>query len=458
MLGTDVRGTCGSCGAEVASSEVYCLIHAPMQRAGENALCTEPKARGNEKAVAKASKNRPDENAPGIEPKVHIKKKVIAKASENRLDENAPYIEPKARDDEKAVANASENRPDSALNSFLEDYNDNSKYYKELATHVEGICREILDKMEIKGLVTSRAKDCKSLQEKLPKRTKKWGDKVASKKDVEEKIHDLAGVRMTLYFPDDVPEVTSVVTEVFERVIDPIVRTANREDARNVHNQAVEGTTGNQGSVSESSRTAELQSDVDKQRKQMAPLPSEYTHGPWRSLSVNDIVHHWKHSGYRAVHLVLKLKETTGRDVSKVISDVRNVNKDDNRPQLSENNKLTDRQVALARLRNIGITKVEIQVITVVMHAWSEVEHDIIYKNKYGLPESSRMNRMLDGINGLSSMQFCNFTICLSPSPTVLGVLKRASACRNSRFHYFRSPCTSFDLLRFQMANAESLT
>jgi ppGpp synthetase/RelA/SpoT-type nucleotidyltranferase len=359
MLGIDVRGTCNSCGAEVTSSEAYCRIHAPMQRAGENAPCTKPKARGNE----------------------------------------------------KAVADASENRPDSALNSFLEDYNYNSKYYKELATHVEGICREILDKMEIKGLVTSRAKDCKSLQEKLPKRAKKWVTKVASKKDVEEQIHDLAGVRMTLYSPDDVPEVTKVVTQLFDTVLDPIVRTANREDARNVRDQAIEATTGNQGSGSERSGPAELQSDVDKQSKQKGPLPCEYTHGPWHSLSVNDVVHHWRHSGYRVVHLVLKLKETTERDISAVISDVRNVKMDDNSTKLSEDNKLTDSQDALANLRNIGITKVEIQVITVVMHAWSEVEHDIIYKNRYGLSESSRMNRMLDGINGLSSMQFHNFTI-----------------------------------------------
>ena len=85
-----------------------------------------------------------------------------------------------------------------------------------------------------------------------------------------------------------------------------------------------------------------------------------------------------------------------------------NVKKDGNSTWLSEDNNLTDRQDALARLRNIGIANVEIQVTTVVMHAWSKVEHDIIYKNKYGLPESSRMNRMLDSINCLSSMQFHN--------------------------------------------------
>jgi hypothetical protein len=159
------------------------------------------------------------------------------------------------------------------------------------------------------------------------------------KKDVEE-IHDLTGVRMTLYFPDDVPEVTNVVIKLFDTVLNPIVRTANREDVRNVQEQAIEATTGKQGSGRESCKTAELQSDVDKQSNQKAPLPCEYTRGPWRSLSVNDVVHHWKHSGYRAVQLVLKLSEMTERDISTVISAVIKVKKDDKSTQSSEDNKL----------------------------------------------------------------------------------------------------------------------
>ncbi len=44
----------------------------------------------------------------------------------------------------------------------------------------------------------------------------------------------------------------------------------------------------------------------------------------------------------------------------------------------------------------------EIQITTVVMHAWSQVEHDIIYKNPFKIPLNGTMTRMLDGINGLS--------------------------------------------------------
>lgn len=44
----------------------------------------------------------------------------------------------------------------------------------------------------------------------------------------------------------------------------------------------------------------------------------------------------------------------------------------------------------------------EIQITTVVMHVWSQVEHDIIYKNPQRLLINNTIMRMLDGINGLA--------------------------------------------------------
>lgn len=50
----------------------------------------------------------------------------------------------------------------------------------------------------------------------------------------------------------------------------------------------------------------------------------------------------------------------------------------------------------------VGSKTAEIQLSTVVMHAWSQVEHDIVYKTlSVGIP-TERINRMLDGVNGLS--------------------------------------------------------
>ena len=36
------------------------------------------------------------------------------------------------------------------------------------------------------------------------------------------------------------------------------------------------------------------------------------------------------------------------------------------------------------------------------MHAWSEVEHDLIYKNPYQLPFIPTIDRMVDAVNGLA--------------------------------------------------------
>ncbi|KAL1615650.1 hypothetical protein SLS54_008917 [Diplodia seriata] len=47
--------------------------------------------------------------------------------------------------------------------------------------------------------------------------------------------------------------------------------------------------------------------------------------------------------------------------------------------------------------------KVEIQVMTVLQSAWSEVEHDILYKHLNGNP-SELEQQMLDGLNGLVSI------------------------------------------------------
>jgi len=54
------------------------------------------------------------------------------------------------------------------------------------------------------------------------------------------------------------------------------------------------------------------------------------------------------------------------------------------------------------RYRKEWANRVEIQITTVVMHAWSEVEHDLIYKNPLDLSHDSNIDRILDATNGLS--------------------------------------------------------
>lgn len=47
--------------------------------------------------------------------------------------------------------------------------------------------------------------------------------------------------------------------------------------------------------------------------------------------------------------------------------------------------------------------RIEIQVVSVLQHAWAEVEHDIIYKSLRG-PASQDEHRLLDGLSGLIRM------------------------------------------------------
>jgi hypothetical protein len=67
---------------------------------------------------------------------------------------------------------------------------------------------------------------------------------------------------VALYFLDDVPKVSEVVMRLFEELIDPIVRTAKRDDAR--YPPGPEG---------------------ENARGIIDPLPAEYSNGLWRSVS-----------------------------------------------------------------------------------------------------------------------------------------------------------------------------
>lgn len=61
--------------------------------------------------------------------------------------------------------------------------------------------------------------------------------------------------------------------------------------------------------------------------------------------------------------------------------------------------KLSDSLLSESQLRYID-SRVEIQVASVLMHAWAEVEHDILYKSHCG-EASSEEKRILDVLNGL---------------------------------------------------------
>lgn len=154
------------------------------------------------------------------------------------------------------------------------------------------------------------------------------------------------------YFPDDVPAVAEHSTTLFDLVGKPIVQHAKRSiwDPNSPNNESAED-----------GESAEL-------------LSRNYPRGMWRQRNAEDVVRDWNHSGYRAVHFYVN-----GSDAKK-----------------------PEHDLSTEHIPGVWEKTVEIQITTIVMHAWSEVEHDLISKNPCQLPPNPTIDRMVDAVNGLA--------------------------------------------------------
>jgi ppGpp synthetase/RelA/SpoT-type nucleotidyltranferase len=238
--------------------------------------------------------------------------------------------------------------------SFFTEYKSGFQVYQRLGTDVEDECERILKKTDIAHQKpSSRTKDLDSVEKKVNKEApnlRKKGSSSDPKTQLYRRIVDLAGVRILVYFPDDVSQaVAAIEASGAFTILDAVVSfSRNRIDYRN----------------------------KDKS-DQLEGADAEYTKGPRmeKSVSTDEIIHRWKNSGYRAVHLHVQLKSQ------------------DPSPRLK--NCWDDLEFPEDRVA-------EIQIMTVVMHAWSEIEHDVIYKNPHRIDINDTIARMLDGVNGLS--------------------------------------------------------
>lgn len=157
-------------------------------------------------------------------------------------------------------------------------------------------------------------------------------------------IWDLIGVRILSYYPDDIPIIVRDIMKLFDTVGTPQVRDAPRN-----HRQL-----------------PKVDRAASYDQNEIADRLSDYVKGSWTSKSADEIERDWKHAGYRAVHLHVKQKGS------------------ETRPE------------------HMWKVRAEIQLTTPVMHAWSEIEHDIIYKNRFELPQDQTTDRMIDAFNGLA--------------------------------------------------------
>src|ERR1051326_557017 len=188
------------------------------------------------------------------------------------------------------------------IDDFTKQYNKEFDFYQKLSQIVATKIEDQLFKRGIKAIVTHRAKRPDRLKDKLIQRDEE--KKYKSVDDIYEDVIDLAGIRVSLYFPSEREIIDEVINELFN-----VVKT------KKFPNEA----------------------HIPKYEKRF--------------------------SGYWATHYRVKLKE--------------------------ENS--TKRYID---------TIAEIQVASVLMHAWSEVEHDLVYK-PYSGNLSKDETAILDEINGL---------------------------------------------------------
>lgn len=190
----------------------------------------------------------------------------------------------------------------SVIEDFISQYKREYDFYRELSRLTSSKIEDELSKRGIKAIVSHRAKRPDRLLDKLNQRNEE--KKYKSFTEVVEDIADLAGIRVSLYFPSEREIIDEIINDVFEVI-----------------------------------------------KKKVFPNAA---HTP---------KYEKRFSGYWATHYRLKLKKDSVED------------------------RFTE-------------SLVEIQVASVLMHAWSEVEHDMVYK-----PFSGELSKdeqaILDEINGL---------------------------------------------------------
>ncbi|KAF2255887.1 hypothetical protein BU26DRAFT_512837 [Trematosphaeria pertusa] len=229
------------------------------------------------------------------------------------------------------------------INDFVDDYHRNKKgYYKRLAKRVQVICRN--NTRDIQALITYRAKKKKSLRKKLEnmneKRLREGLPPFQTRQEIEEQLVDLAGVRIALYFPQEKQRVQEEIGNWFPSVVWKKKPGYSKK-------------TGEEGQYRSGQGPLE---DSDS-------CNADASTGTNENGSYNRVF-----AGYVADHFHVK--------ISKIQSE---------RPKKLE--EWMEHHV------------VEIQVVSVLLHAWAEVEHDIEYKQiraKAGNEEKV----ILDALNG----------------------------------------------------------
>lgn len=189
---------------------------------------------------------------------------------------------------------------------FIDDYKRQFQRFHDTAKICARQCETGLQQIGVRAIVTFRAKRPQALREKVIERSNV--QRYRTLEDIYADIHDLAGVRIALYFPGDRGETDRFIRTRF----------------------------------------------IVQEVRQSPSEPRPYQK------------YEKKFTGYSATHYDVRLDPKTLAGEEKKCAD----------------------------------TLIEIQVASVLMHAWAEVEHDLVYKAQYGNLSVDEL-AILDELNGL---------------------------------------------------------
>ncbi|KZZ91157.1 RelA/SpoT [Moelleriella libera RCEF 2490] len=225
----------------------------------------------------------------------------------------------------------------SLIEQFVQRYEPNVGFHAQVASLVAARCRSALERHKMPALVTWRAKRPDRLAEKLKKRNKYRN--YATEADMHIDAMDLSGVRIALYYPFQEEEVMLLLEELF------LVR------------------------------DVKIHGDIAAATLMMLPTSSSSSSSSTTQREgLKKIMFENRASGYRAIHAHVELgpEHLAGED--------------DDR---------SNRAAAAAAAAAL----VEIQITSLAMHVWSEVEHDLVYKARYGTATLDEL-QILHGVHG----------------------------------------------------------
>jgi ppGpp synthetase/RelA/SpoT-type nucleotidyltranferase len=182
---------------------------------------------------------------------------------------------------------------------FVQKYDKARPEYEIFTQNVRNECERIL-KAQVPVILhqdpSSRTKKVDSLEKKVKKEIphlRSEGSDKSPMVQLYENIMDLAGIRILVYFPDDVSRVVRAIdsSDTIEIVRSGVTYSSNRTDHR----------------------------AVDKSDKSVDRVGLIYTYGAFqeevKSMSTNEIIRRWKNSGYRAVHLRVKMTAADATEI-----------------------------------------------------------------------------------------------------------------------------------------------